>query len=443
MFRYYEHDGEVRQALSVFKRRAGPHERTIRDLRLGPSGIEIEPMARVSWGADGQPVYTGSKAELGSHDRYDNAASDQMCVLVLAPAGAMPRPGMSCRRKLYFLGFALRSVGFAGASQVARCSDSRRGSSGSGRLDLLARSLRKQPPWSDFPLVLLIGARNKAAIPRILEAVGKAGSLTFLKRPMMREALVSAVRVALGTTPTIRVRDHLREREHAAAGLRESEERFVALANPRIRVAHVDRELPYTWMYNTHPDVDPERALGKRLDDILPPEEVVELMRLREEVLSTGRGVRREISIRFPSGRAVCNVRRAAGIPLERSSASPRPLPISPSGSASRRRGRVCRDRRDIVRRNPQPRARRHDHELERGGRANVRLHGNGSDRSRYRHAGAARARRRVAQIRQGLEAGAPVTAIGNGHVYWWLRARHTQISMTHVPLPEHAICNI
>jgi hypothetical protein len=43
LFRYYEHNGEVRQALSVFKRRGGPHERTIRDLRLVPSGIEVGP----------------------------------------------------------------------------------------------------------------------------------------------------------------------------------------------------------------------------------------------------------------------------------------------------------------------------------------------------------------------------------------------------------------
>ena len=36
----------------------------------------------------GQPVYTGSEAKLGSHDEVDNAAaSDQMRVLVLAPAG--------------------------------------------------------------------------------------------------------------------------------------------------------------------------------------------------------------------------------------------------------------------------------------------------------------------------------------------------------------------
>jgi circadian clock protein KaiC len=39
LFRYYEHNGEVRQAISAFKRRGGPHERTIRDLHLGSTGI--------------------------------------------------------------------------------------------------------------------------------------------------------------------------------------------------------------------------------------------------------------------------------------------------------------------------------------------------------------------------------------------------------------------
>ena len=46
LFRYYEHGGEVSQALSVFKRRGGPHERTIRRLTLSPErGIHIgEPL---------------------------------------------------------------------------------------------------------------------------------------------------------------------------------------------------------------------------------------------------------------------------------------------------------------------------------------------------------------------------------------------------------------
>jgi PAS domain S-box-containing protein len=243
----------------------------------------------------------------------DNAAaSDQMRVLVLAPAGrdaavaanVLSDEGLFSGICASIDELCERIAKGAGAAIVAE------EALGPAALDLLARYLRQQPPWADFPLVLLIGARSKAAIPRILEAVGTAGSLTLLKRPMMREALVSAIRVALrARRRQYEIRDHLREREHAAAALRESEERFrVALANSPIRVAHVDRELRYTWMYNTHPDVDPERVLGKRLDDILPPEDVVELTRLREEVLSTGRGLRREIRITFPSGPAVWDV---------------------------------------------------------------------------------------------------------------------------------------
>ena len=70
LFRYYEHNGEVRQALSVFKRRGGPHERTIRDLHLGPTGIAVgAPLREFRGVLTGQPVYTGSETQLGSHDR--------------------------------------------------------------------------------------------------------------------------------------------------------------------------------------------------------------------------------------------------------------------------------------------------------------------------------------------------------------------------------------
>jgi circadian clock protein KaiC len=70
LFRYYEHNGEVRQALSVFKRRGGPHERTIRDLHLGPTGIAVgAPLREFRGVLTGQPVYTGSEEQFGSHDR--------------------------------------------------------------------------------------------------------------------------------------------------------------------------------------------------------------------------------------------------------------------------------------------------------------------------------------------------------------------------------------
>ena len=46
LLRYYEHQGEVRRALSVFKRRAGAHERTIRDIGFASTGISVGPPLR-------------------------------------------------------------------------------------------------------------------------------------------------------------------------------------------------------------------------------------------------------------------------------------------------------------------------------------------------------------------------------------------------------------
>ena len=46
LLRYYEHGGEVRRAVSVFKRRAGAHERTIRDIDFAASGISVGPPLR-------------------------------------------------------------------------------------------------------------------------------------------------------------------------------------------------------------------------------------------------------------------------------------------------------------------------------------------------------------------------------------------------------------
>jgi circadian clock protein KaiC len=46
LLRYFETDGEVRQAVSVVKKRGGSHERTIRGFTLGQHGIEIGPPLR-------------------------------------------------------------------------------------------------------------------------------------------------------------------------------------------------------------------------------------------------------------------------------------------------------------------------------------------------------------------------------------------------------------
>lgn len=64
LFRYFEARGEVRQAVSVFKRRNGPHERTIRELRIDERGVHVgEPLRHFRGILTGVPQYEGVSIE--------------------------------------------------------------------------------------------------------------------------------------------------------------------------------------------------------------------------------------------------------------------------------------------------------------------------------------------------------------------------------------------
>ena len=66
MLRYFEHDGEVKQAVSVFKKRGSLHERTIRQFSMSRSGIHVGAPLRGFRGIlTGVPVYVGSGPETG------------------------------------------------------------------------------------------------------------------------------------------------------------------------------------------------------------------------------------------------------------------------------------------------------------------------------------------------------------------------------------------
>lgn len=65
LFRYFEAMGEVRQAVSVVKKRSGQHERAIRELRLGANGITIgEPLKEFRGVLSGTPTYHGPEQAL-------------------------------------------------------------------------------------------------------------------------------------------------------------------------------------------------------------------------------------------------------------------------------------------------------------------------------------------------------------------------------------------
>ena len=58
LLRYFEARGEVRQAISIVKKRGGAHERTIREFRLESGRISVGPPLREFRGIlTGVPIY--------------------------------------------------------------------------------------------------------------------------------------------------------------------------------------------------------------------------------------------------------------------------------------------------------------------------------------------------------------------------------------------------
>ncbi|RYG67579.1 circadian clock protein KaiC [bacterium] len=70
MLRHFEAFGAVRQALSCLKKRSGGHERTIRELRIEPSGVRVgEPLSHFRGILTGVPEYIGKdKPEVAGSD---------------------------------------------------------------------------------------------------------------------------------------------------------------------------------------------------------------------------------------------------------------------------------------------------------------------------------------------------------------------------------------
>jgi circadian clock protein KaiC len=77
VLRYFEAGGEVKQALSVIKKRKGGHERTIREMRFTPNGIRIgRPLREFQGILTGVPTYTGSTREMLSSESHGHERSE-------------------------------------------------------------------------------------------------------------------------------------------------------------------------------------------------------------------------------------------------------------------------------------------------------------------------------------------------------------------------------
>jgi len=76
LFRYFEAAGEIRQAISIVKKRDGTHERSIRELHMGNGVIRVgEPLRAFHGVLSGTPTFSGDLKDLidrGSDSRDSN-----------------------------------------------------------------------------------------------------------------------------------------------------------------------------------------------------------------------------------------------------------------------------------------------------------------------------------------------------------------------------------
>ena len=151
-------------------------------------------------------------------------------VLVLAPTGrdapliveALGRQGLGslvCRDLGDVCGAMEAGAGLALLAEEALLQAS---------LPCLLEALRRQPPWSDLPLLILTGkgVPSRASLQRF-QALEPLANVTQLERPVRIRTLVSAVRAALrGRRRQYEVRDYLAERERLEGELRRHAEQL-------------------------------------------------------------------------------------------------------------------------------------------------------------------------------------------------------------------------
>ena len=104
-------------------------------------------------------------------------------------------------------------------------------------LELLRLAIRRQPAWSDFPLLVVTAEGADSEL--VLHTLETLGNVTLLQRPVRVPALVSAVRAALrARRRQYQIRDYLGESDRIATALREADRRkdeFLAILAHELR----------------------------------------------------------------------------------------------------------------------------------------------------------------------------------------------------------------
>ena len=100
---------------------------------------------------------------------------------------------------------------------------------------VLSELLAQQPPWSDFPFIVLTGGGTSTAATEVaVRSRSPLGNVALLERPLRPATLISSVRTALAARQRqYEIRDHLRERKQAEDSLRKAHDALESLVEQR------------------------------------------------------------------------------------------------------------------------------------------------------------------------------------------------------------------
>ena len=171
-------------------------------------------------------------------------AASEECILILAPRGrdasvisaVLDRSGLTNRICTDVAGWLDCLQAGAGTALVTE-----EALADGGTADLFAW-LDAQPPWSDFPFIVLATRQAGRRTERAAELLRRLGNVVLLERPINAETLTSAVASSLrARRRQYQAREHLLERERAQEQLRlanEGLERRVAERTREVEAAH-------------------------------------------------------------------------------------------------------------------------------------------------------------------------------------------------------------
>jgi signal transduction histidine kinase len=161
-----------------------------------------------------------------------------------------------------------------------------------GTICALAQKLSVQPPWSDFPIIVLTGSGlSTATTESAVRSRAPLGNVTLLERPLRPVTLISTVRSALlARRRQYEVRDHLQKRQAAEKALQRAydaleslvEQRTLALRRLSVKLLRVQDDERRRIARELHDSLGQDLTAAKISLDMLAEEDTTRSVYLRD-----------------------------------------------------------------------------------------------------------------------------------------------------------------